>query len=127
MLHPLAYWTHNLSPFLFRFGDNIGLRWYGLAYLLGFAAGYWLLRRYALAGRSLLPAPLVMDFMTALVIGVMVGGRLGYFLFYQPSALLHDPLALLRVWEGGMASHGGFIGVIVASIWFARKHRIPFL
>lgn len=123
----LAYWTHDLSPFLIRFSEGFGIRWYGVAYLLGFVVGAWLLRRYAQAGRSKLPAAMVMDFMTALVIGVMVGGRLGYFVFYQPAALFHDPLALLRVWEGGMASHGGFIGVIAALAWFARKHRIPFL
>lgn len=127
MPHALAYWTHDLSPFLLRIGENFGIRWYGVAYLLGFVVGAWLLRRYAQSGRSKLPAALVMDFMTALVIGVMVGGRLGYFVFYQPSALFHDPLVLLRVWEGGMASHGGFLGVIAALAWFARKHRIPFL
>lgn len=123
----LAYWTHDLSPFLIRIGDNFGIRWYGVAYLLGFVVGAWLLRRYAHAGRSQLPAVMVIDFMTSLVIGVMVGGRLGYFIFYQPSVLFHDPLVMLRVWEGGMASHGGFIGVIAALAWFARKHRIPFL
>jgi phosphatidylglycerol:prolipoprotein diacylglycerol transferase len=123
----LAYWTHDLSPFLVRFGENFGIRYYGVAYLLGFAAGAWLLRRYAVTGRSWLPAIAVMDFMTALVIGVMVGGRLGYFVFYQPNALLHDPLVLLRVWEGGMASHGGFLGVVAALAWFARRQRIPFL
>lgn len=122
-----AYWTHDWSPFLIRFGDGFGIRYYGLAYLLGFAAGGWLLYRYAKSGRSLLPANLVMDFMTSLVLGVMIGGRLGYFLLYQPGSLLHDPLVLLRVWEGGMASHGGFIGVIVALAWFARSRKIPFL
>lgn len=122
-----AYWTHNLSPFLIRFGEGFGIRWYGLAYLLGFVTGAWLLKSYVKAGRSKLPAATIMDFMTVLVIGVMVGGRLGYFLFYHPSLLLHDPLALLRVWEGGMASHGGFLGVIAALAWFAHKHRIPFL
>jgi len=118
---PPDYWTHDLSPFLIRFGENFGIRWYGLAYLAGFVGGGWLLRRYLRAGRSTLEMSAIFDLMTALVAGVIVGGRLGFFLFYQPASLLRDPLILLRVWEGGMASHGGFIGVTVALGWFTRK------
>jgi phosphatidylglycerol:prolipoprotein diacylglycerol transferase len=62
--------------------------------------------------------------MTALVIGVLAGGRLGYFLFYQPADLWRDPLALLRVWDGGMSSHGGFIGVTLALLWSARSYGL---
>jgi phosphatidylglycerol:prolipoprotein diacylglycerol transferase len=123
----LAYWTHDLSPFLIRFSGNFGIRYYGLAYLAGFFMAGWLLHRYARAGRSLLPAAQVSDFMMAIVVGVLAGGRLGYFLLYQPATLLHDPLALLRVWEGGMASHGGFIGVALAVAWFSRTRKIPCL
>jgi len=125
----LAYWIHDLSPFLLRFGEGgFGIRYYGLAYLLGFGVGTVLLYFYARLGdRSALKTANVADFMTALVIGVMVGGRLGYFLLYQPSLFLNEPLALLRVWEGGMASHGGFAGVVMAVLWFARRHKIPFL
>jgi len=126
----LAYWTHDLSPFLLRFGEGgVGIRYYGLAYLLGFGIGAGLLYVYARrgGGRSRLSAPLVADFITALVVGVMLGGRLGYFLLYQPALLFSEPLALFRVWEGGMASHGGFAGVVLASLWFARQHKIAFL
>jgi len=125
----LAYWTHDLSPFLLRFGEGgLGIRYYGLAYLLGFGVGAGLLYFYARrSDRSKLSTKLVADFMTALVVGVMVGGRLGYFLLYQPTLLFSEPLALLRVWEGGMASHGGFLGVGLATWWFARRHSIPFL
>uniref|UniRef100_UPI00404B18C9 prolipoprotein diacylglyceryl transferase n=1 Tax=Cephaloticoccus sp. TaxID=1985742 RepID=UPI00404B18C9 len=123
----LAYWTHDLSPFLIRFGDSFGIRYYGLAYLLGFVGAGWLLHQYAKTGRSQLRSELIVDFMTAMVIGVMAGGRLGYFILYQPDSLLHDPLIFFRVWEGGMASHGGFIGVALALAWFARSHKIPFL
>lgn len=118
---PLAHWTHDLSPFLIRFGENFGIRWYGLAYLAGFVAAGWLLRSYFRAGRSTLDVNAIFDLMTALVAGVIVGGRVGYFLFYQPANLLSDPFILVRVWEGGMASHGGFIGVTVALWWFSRK------
>lgn len=120
---PLAYWIHNLSPFLIRFGENFGIRWYGLAYLAGFIAGGWLLRRYYLAGRSTVETTAIFDLLTALVVGVIVGGRVGYFLLYQPTVLAGDPLILLRVWEGGMASHGGMLGVAGALWWFTRRRK----
>ena len=123
---PLAFWVHNLSPFLIRFSDNFGIRYYGLSYLLGFLSAAWLLVRYARAGRSQLPADKVSDFMVVIVIGVMLGGRLGSFLLYHPEQLLHDPLSFFRVWEGGMASHGGMIGVAVAVFWFSRSTKINF-
>jgi phosphatidylglycerol---prolipoprotein diacylglyceryl transferase len=124
---PTSYWVHDLSPFLIRFTDSFGIRYYGVAYLLGFLGAGLLLRAYAKASRSKLPAEKIADFIIAIVIGVMAGGRLGYFLFYTPETLLHSPLALLRIWEGGMASHGGFIGVALALAWFARKEKISFL
>jgi prolipoprotein diacylglyceryl transferase len=124
---PLAYWVHDLSPFLIRFSENFGIRYYGVAYLLGFLIGGWLLSLYWKAGRSRLPSSQVSDFMIALVLGVMIGGRLGSFLLYDPGALLRDPLSFFRVWEGGMASHGGMLGVAIALAWFARKQKIPFL
>ena len=123
----LAFWVHNFSPFVGPHWGNIGIRYYGLAYLLGFVVAAWLLGRYARAGRSRLPAELIPDLILALVCGVMLGGRLGSFLLYHPEQLLSDPLSFFRVWEGGMASHGGMIGVAVALAWFARAHKIPFL
>jgi len=123
----LAYWVHDLSPFLIRFTENFGIRYYGLAYMLGFLAGFWLLNRYARSGRSLLPADRIGDYMMAIILGVLIGGRLGHFLLYQSDVLLSDPLAFFRVWEGGMASHGGFIGVGIAVWWFGRANRIPAL
>lgn len=124
---PLAFWVNNLPPFLGPHWGNFGIRYYGLSYVLGFLAGAWLLFRYAHAGRSRLPADKVADFMVLLVFGVMLGGRLGSFLFYHPDQLRHDPLSFFRVWEGGMASHGGMIGVAVAIAWFSRSAKIPFL
>lgn len=123
----LAYWVHDLSPFLIRFNETLGIRYYGLAYLAGFAGAAWLLATYARAGRSQLPADRIGDLMFALIAGVFIGGRLGYFVLYHPSAIFDDPLQLLRIWEGGMASHGGFIGVTIAIAWFARRQRISFL
>ena len=74
---PLAYWVDNLSPFLGPHWGNFGIRYYGLAYVLGFVAAFWLLLRYARSGRSQLPAAQVEGFIVAVVIGVYLGGRLG--------------------------------------------------
>ena len=124
---PPSYWVHDLDPFLVQFGEGFGIRYYGLAYLLGFAAAALLLRAYAKAGRSQLSFAASIDLVFALVIGVIIGGRLGFFLLYQPQTLLRDPLALVRLWEGGMASHGGFIGVTIALWWFARSRKVSML
>lgn len=123
---PLAQWVHTPHPFLIRFGENFGIRYYGLGYLLGFAGAAWLLHLYYKKGRSPFGTNTIWDLMTWLIAGVLVGGRLGYFLFYQPGTLLREPLALFRVWEGGMASHGGFLGVIVVIWWWTRKLKVPF-
>lgn len=123
----LAYFVHTPHPFLIQFTETFGIRYYGVGYMLGFLAGGWLLWRYAKAGRSQLPAVQISDLMVALVIGVMLGGRLGIFLLYKPADLLADPLSFFRVWEGGMASHGGFMGVAAAMAWFAYTRKIRFL
>jgi phosphatidylglycerol---prolipoprotein diacylglyceryl transferase len=118
------YWVDNLSPFLLRFSDSLGIRYYGLAYVLGFLIAGFLLHSYWRAGRSQLNPKVQSDLMIAIVVGVFVGGRLGYFLLYSPMTLLWEPLALLRVWDGGMSSHGGFIGVCLAMIWLVKKHKL---
>lgn len=121
-----THWVHDLSPFFFRFGESFGLRYYGLAYLLGFLGGGWLLNRYAITGRTTLRSEVISDLLFGLVAGVYIGGRVGYFLLYAPADLLAHPLLLFKVWEGGMASHGGFAGVAGALAWFARRHHISF-
>jgi phosphatidylglycerol:prolipoprotein diacylglycerol transferase len=124
---PLAYWVHDLDPFLIRFHGDIGIRYYGLAYVLAFVGGWLLLRAAARAGRSPVAGEALDDLIFAVVAGVLIGGRLGSFLLYDGwRKFASDPLSLLRVWEGGMASHGGFIGVILALAWFARRRKIPF-
>lgn len=122
-----AYWVHHAHPFLIQFTENIGIRYYGLAYVIGFALAGWLLYRYARAGRSLLAPEKISDLMIAIVLGVMLGGRIGYYLLYGLDLLRDDPLSIFRVWDGGMASHGGFIGVVLALWWFSRAEKIPFL
>ncbi|MCC5025225.1 MAG: prolipoprotein diacylglyceryl transferase [Candidatus Synoicihabitans palmerolidicus] len=121
-----THWVHDLSPFLIQFTDTIGIRYYGLGYMLGFALGAWIIYHAAKTKRLPMTPGAVADLMTALMLGVIIGGRLGYFVLYDPAVFFQAPLELLKVWQGGMASHGGMVGVAVAMIWFARKHQIPF-
>ena len=121
------YWVHPWNrPYLVQFTDTIGIHYYGLAYVLAFLIGGWLLVQYSRRGRSPLTPDQPYDFLFALVVGVLLGGRLGYFLLYWPGQLLQDPVVLFRVWEGGMASHGGFVGVAAAVLWFARRTKTKF-
>jgi phosphatidylglycerol:prolipoprotein diacylglycerol transferase len=126
--HLLAYWVDELPQFLGPHWGPVGIRYYGLAYALGFLAAGALLRSYARSGKSLLPASKIADFMVVLVFGVLIGGRIGSYLLYDGwRTFASDPLAIFRVWDGGMASHGGMIGVVAALAWFSRTERIPFL
>ena len=122
----LAYYIHDLSPFLIHIG-GFGLRWYGLAYLAGFIVGILLYKHLAKRGYSDLRPDQVTDFITmGALFGVLLGGRLGYMLFYDADRFLHDPLIFFRVWEGGMASHGGILGLTFYTIWYAQRHGLSF-
>lgn len=122
----LAYYVHDLSPFLVQFG-GFGLRWYGLSYLAGFLVGILLYRRLVQRGYSDLRPDQVADFITmGALFGVLLGGRLGYMLFYDPDRFFRDPLVFFRIWEGGMASHGGIIGLTIFTFWFSRRHHLSF-
>jgi phosphatidylglycerol---prolipoprotein diacylglyceryl transferase len=121
----LAYYLHNLDPFIFRISGNVGPRWYGMAYVLAFVFAWLLLRVLSRRGYLDLPVSALGDFVTWVAFfGVMVGGRIGYVLFYRPEMLQH-PLSILRVWEGGMSSHGGIIGVVVFTLIYSRRHKLP--
>ena len=123
------YWVHDLDPFLWQFPDAFsnwgpgGIRWYGIAYLAGFITAFFLLKLYHRRKRSPYDGEQIMNLMTFLVLGVLLGGRIGYALLYRWNEFMEDPLILLRVWEGGMASHGGFIGVCIAILWYARYSK----
>lgn len=121
----LAYYLHNLSPFILRFGGGFGLRWYGFAYVLAFICGYFLYLRLVRRGYSEMKPDQVADFITwGAIFGVLVGGRIGYIVFYDFHAFLRDPLMLFRVWDGGMSSHGGMLGLILFTFWYARRHKL---
>ena len=120
LLHP------QIDPIAFSIGP-LAVRWYGLMYLVGFAAGYWLgLRRIQ---RSLAPITRAQldDLLLYIVLGVILGGRLGYVLFYKPGHYLSHPLEIFAIWQGGMAFHGGLLGVMLAMVVFARRHKIDWL
>ena len=120
----LAYYVHDLNPLIFRLWENVGPRWYGLAYVLAFICSYLLVRRLAKRGYADLPVAKVGDFVTgAALFGVIVGGRLGYVFFYKPE-MLRAPMSILRVWEGGMSSHGGMLGLLAFTFYYARRHKI---
>ena len=123
-VNSLAYWVHDLKPEIIQFTDKLAVRWYGLAYVSGFLIGFALLGLYWKRGRSSVTPRIQENFAIALILGVVIGGRVGYFLMYEFGNLVRDPLILFRVWDGGMASHGGFLGVAVAILWTARKHRL---
>lgn len=102
------------------------IRWYALSYILAFAL-FILLGRYRIRrGQTTFTYALLDDLLFYGVIGVILGGRIGYILFYQLDAYLVQPLSMFKVWEGGMSFHGGFLGVLLAIFWFARRHRLPF-
>jgi phosphatidylglycerol:prolipoprotein diacylglycerol transferase len=122
-----AFWVHNLDPVIFHLWGPLAVRWYGIAYLLGFLGGYLLLLRLSKRGEFAVPPQELSNFIVYIAIyGVFLGGRLGYVLFYAWDIFIHDPLFLFRVWEGGMSSHGGLIGVILVVLWTAWKKKIPF-
>ncbi|MGP1345833.1 MAG: prolipoprotein diacylglyceryl transferase [Phycisphaerales bacterium] len=125
----LADWVHNLSPFALRISGDFGLRWYGLSYLLGFVIAWWVLKLLARRGALRIEPERVTDLMLWLVVGVIVGGRLGYCVVYQPSLLWSVSggfpfWGVLRLNQGGMASHGGLIGVIAAAWWYGRRQGV---
>lgn len=123
----LAYFLDLFSPFIFEIRPGVGLRWYGLAYVASFLLGYLLYRHLAQRGYTDLPASQVADFITwAAVFGVMLGGRLGWILFYglkqdHAGDAWYWPIA---VWQGGMSSHGGIIGLVLFTLYWSRRHRL---
>lgn len=121
--------VHSLSPFLWEISENFGIRWYGTAYLAGFLFAYFLISWLSERQNAGLSRALVGDFITTVAIGTLIGGRLGYAIFYSPDLFWKFKPAfpywgVLAVNEGGMASHGGMIGIVVACLIFARRYRI---
>lgn len=114
-----------ISPIALQVGP-LKIHWYGVMYLLGFGMGWWLGRLRAKdPKRGWKPAEMD-DVLFFLALGVVVGGRLGYVLFYDFSHFLRSPLSLFMVWQGGMSFHGGLLGVLIALWWYGRRHGRSF-
>ncbi|WP_291301921.1 prolipoprotein diacylglyceryl transferase [Desulfovibrio sp. MES5] len=116
----------HIDPVALSFG-NLQLRWYGLMYLAGFGLGWWLGRWRASRPNSGWRASDVDDLLTCVMIGIILGGRLGYVLFYDLPVYLSDPMEILRIWNGGMSFHGGLLGVLGAFWYFAHTRHRSFL
>ncbi|MFC1500610.1 prolipoprotein diacylglyceryl transferase [Candidatus Zixiibacteriota bacterium] len=117
----------NINPILLELPGPFAIRWYGMMYLVGFAIGFLILRRLAKTGRLPVNVDQVGELLGLLALGVIVGGRLGYVLFYSPSIIFNNPLEIFVLWEGGLSFHGGLIGVALAFWWFTRRAGVPFL
>ena len=103
---------------------SIEIRWYSLAYIIGILLGWGLSKRILITDFELKEK--FDDFITYLILGIIVGGRLGYILFYNPVYYLNNTTSIFKIWEGGMSFHGGLIGVIIMSFWFAKKNNQNF-
>jgi len=114
------------DPVLVRLGP-LAIRWYALAYIGGLLIGMWLVRKLVQRTPAVAHPDRVSDFLTWATLGVVLGGRLGYVLFYQPFRFLTHPLQILEVWGGGMSFHGGMLGVAVAIVVYCRRNRINVL
>ncbi len=119
----MQHWVHNLDPIAIPLRGDFGIRWYGLAYAAAFLIGGWLLRVYHQRGRSPLNEAQQSSLLLAVMVGVLLGGRLGFILLYEPE-VLRDPAGIFAIWRGGMASHGGIVGVILACLWAARQCKV---
>jgi phosphatidylglycerol---prolipoprotein diacylglyceryl transferase len=118
---PLAYYLHDLSPFVF----NTPIRWYGLSYVLGFYLTYKVMHDLAKRGLSEIKPEAVADFITLVALfGIVLGGRLGYMLLYNFDEFVRAPWTFFLLNQGGMASHGGILGVTLFCGWYAWKHKI---
>lgn len=115
-----------VDPVILHIWGPISLNWYGLMYLLGFAGAWWMATVRSKAPDSPYNADQVSDFLFYGFLGVVLGGRVGYVLFYQPGMFLDNPLYLFKIYDGGMSFHGGLLGVLVAFWYFARKSKTTF-
>lgn len=120
----LAY--PQIDPIIVQVGP-VAIRWYSMAYIGGIMFAWWYIRKLAGRPGAAMSAMHIDDFITWAVFGIILGGRLGYVLFYNLPAYIADPLAILRLWDGGMSFHGGFGGVVIAIILYCRKHRLDLM
>ena len=121
-------YTHNLDPVLIDFGFMV-IRWYSLAYIFGIILGWWLgkkIIKHVIEGVNLkFNIKEFDDLITYLIFSIIIGGRLGYILFYNLSYYIANPFDIFKVWEGGMSFHGALLGIIVGTYLFSKKKNVP--
>jgi len=122
-----SHWVHDIDPVLIHIYGDFGIRYYGLAYIAGFAVAYWAFRVYRRRGWSPLDGESLERVAFATILGLLVGARLGFFILYDLERIAANPASLLRVWEGGMSFHGGIIGAAIGLWWSARKANASFM
>ena len=116
----------NLDPVFLRLGP-LEFRWYGLMYIIGFVCAYFIIAAGVAKKKLPLTREEIADYLFTGALGVILGGRIGYILFYNLGFYLSNPLKVFAIWEGGMSFHGGLIGALLATFWFTRKKKIRFL
>jgi phosphatidylglycerol:prolipoprotein diacylglycerol transferase len=112
--------TNNFDPIAFQI-FSLEIRWYSLAYIFGISLGWLYCKKKLIKDHDILN--IFDDYITYLIVGIILGGRIGYALFYNSAYYLQNPIEILMVWNGGMSFHGGLIGVIIASKLFSNKHK----
>jgi phosphatidylglycerol:prolipoprotein diacylglycerol transferase len=118
----------NIDPDILHIGP-LRIRWYGLMYLLGFLASYFLIQKQDKSREMGLSGPILQDLILYLALGLVIGGRIGYLVFYQFTEYayyLKHPIEIIAIWHGGMSFHGGLLGALVAGSWFCRRKGLPF-
>ena len=115
-----------INPVAIQIGP-VSIYWYGLMYLVAFVAGYGLAKYRVKTSPTPIDQSQIDDLVFFTALGVILGGRIGYMIFYNFSGLMADPLSLFKVWEGGMSFHGGLVGVLIAMIFFAKRVEQPFV
>ena len=122
-------YIHDLNPILINFGF-LEVRWYSLAYIFGILIGWWIAKKIILFKNinrtDIVDAKLFDDLINYIIISIILGGRLGYIVFYNFSYYFNNPLDILKIWQGGMSFHGALIGIILATYLFAKKTKVNF-
>ena len=122
-------YIHGLNPILFNFGF-FEIRWYSLAYICGILIGWWVAKKiiiFKIKNKTVIfDIKIFDDLISYIIISIILGGRLGYIIFYNFFYYLDNPLDIFKIWQGGMSFHGALIGVILGTYWFAKKVKIKF-
>ena len=120
-------YTHNLDPVLLDFGF-IAIRWYSLAYIFGIIIGWWFGKKIIIHisknNKLKFNIKEFDDLITYIIISIIIGGRLGYIIFYNLNYYISNPIDIIKIWEGGMSFHGAFIGIIIGTYLFSKKKNI---